>query len=585
VRKQLEVNESDSLDVVGDWGDFMFPLSCPAITLVLSITAAAGAFKAAGGQIQDHVERAGVISGRVILQGKPAKEAVIVLSRGRSELTRIESASTDTSMMWKTVADEGGRFRFNDVAPGRYEVCPFAAAFVYQEAKIVTVSDGEMVEGIDFELVRGGAITGRVTNGESRPMVLERVTLTQIDASGKRQTRGSGGPLPLMTDDRGIYRAYGLPAGRYTVSVGKTVRTGGMEFLFKRPPKVETFYPAVTDESKAGVLEVAAGTEVANVDISLGPPVQTYKVTGRVVAGDSGKPVPNIVARFASTGRGPSLTPSGRSLPTNSAGEFRFEELAPGQYAGYVSLSTSGEADRNSDPVTFEVTNADVGGVLITARRGGSIEGVAAIEGVNEPDLLARLAQLRIAALVVSEGAIVTGPALSAVDSNGGFHIGGLASGKVRLGVVDSSSKAGFTVLRVERSGIQQRGPIELGVGQRIADVRLVLTYPGGVLRGRVKVEGGELPKTAQLSVSARLRSSETAEVLPSATYKSTRVDAKGLFALEGLAPGEYDVMLSASLAGDADTPLLVRQTVLVTNESVSEVVLILDLANRTGRN
>jgi hypothetical protein len=72
--------------------------------------------------------------------------------------------------------------------------------------------------------------------------------------------------LRAYTDDRGVYRAYGLPAGRYKVKVGDP-STGRTKVLFGRAPLPESYHPGVTNRSKAEVVEVAAGSEATDIDI------------------------------------------------------------------------------------------------------------------------------------------------------------------------------------------------------------------------------------------------------------------------------------------------------------------------------
>ena len=74
------------------------------------------------------------------------------------------------------------------------------------------------------------------------------------------------------TDDRGVYRAFGLPPGKYKVSVGESDRgTKSSREYFK-----ETFYPSVTDAAKATVIEVTEGSVTNDVDIVMGRPVATF---------------------------------------------------------------------------------------------------------------------------------------------------------------------------------------------------------------------------------------------------------------------------------------------------------------------
>jgi len=81
-----------------------------------------------------------------------------------------------------------------------------------EPGQTVNVAEKESITKIDFALVRGGVITGRVTDLEGRPIIGEKVNVV-----AKSAARDSG-PNPMaflptrknQTDDRGVYRIYGL---------------------------------------------------------------------------------------------------------------------------------------------------------------------------------------------------------------------------------------------------------------------------------------------------------------------------------------------------------------------------------------
>src|SRR5207253_4388149 len=127
-----------------------------------------------------------------------------------------------------------------------------------------------------------------------------------------------------QTDDRGVYRIYGLPAGRYKASVGAdsgqgTVSPGGRGYY----PR--TFYPDVNESARATVVDLGEGSEVSNVDIQVGRRADTYSVTGRVVDSETGLPIAG-----ARVGYGPASQNQERfnayysGIPVGSRGEYRF---------------------------------------------------------------------------------------------------------------------------------------------------------------------------------------------------------------------------------------------------------------------
>src|SRR5207253_6887919 len=100
------------------------------------------------------------VSGKVTIKGKAAPGIVVGL---RSS----QPAQFDPT--FKATTDQDGAYRVTDVPGGSYAIAPVAPALVIAEAnnpraQTVVITEGENIEGIDFELLRGGVITGKVTD-------------------------------------------------------------------------------------------------------------------------------------------------------------------------------------------------------------------------------------------------------------------------------------------------------------------------------------------------------------------------------------------------------------------------------------
>ena len=214
----------------------------------------------------------GTIAGKVTIKGKPAP-GIVVGVRSAQPMSPYEPT-------YKGTTDQDGKYRISDLAPATFQVAPVAPAFVLFDTinangQTVVLGEGESVDGIDFALVRGGVITGKVTDADGRPVVEQSVRL--ISAETQTNPRGpvysfSG----VQTDDRGIYRMFGLAAGRYKVSAGQG-EDGFYMTTSGRASYKQTFHPDVTDVSKATIVEVTEGGEASNVDIALGRASQTYR--------------------------------------------------------------------------------------------------------------------------------------------------------------------------------------------------------------------------------------------------------------------------------------------------------------------
>ncbi|MGB8510884.1 MAG: carboxypeptidase-like regulatory domain-containing protein, partial [Pyrinomonadaceae bacterium] len=477
----------------------------------------------------------------------------------------------------RATTDAAGRYTLTNVAPGRYQIMPVAPTSVvvdadyYQPGKSLNLSAGESVEDINFEIVRGGVITGRVTDSDGKPLVEENVQL--VSADNKTPTRTAFNPFTFKTDDRGIYRLYGLAPGRYLVSVGLdkdagAVRAGGSGKFYRR-----TFYPGTTEEAQAKPVEVTAGGEASDVDITLGKPTVTFKAAGRVVNAETGRPVTGVLVGVGPLDkRSNSLMSLGARLPVNSLGDFQIENLASGRYS--VFATSQDATDWYSDSAAFDIEDADVSSIEVKVHRGATLSGVVQLEGVTDRVVAARLLS-RISLMAFPEHRDgltmppVWMPARAALD--GSFHINGIRPGRVRLSLAGVSDVKGLMLVRVEREGVEQQNGIEIAEGAQVTGVRLVFVYGTAVVRGQLNFVNGTLPQGASVAASARRLG--TSEVNPAGRY--AEVDARGHFILEGLAPGDYEIIVRSYSTREMKEA---KQLISVPSSGELTVTLALDL-------
>jgi hypothetical protein len=521
----------------------------------------------------DSKEPSGVIAGRITVEGGPVPGVTVMVATGTSFRGSIAGRAT---------TDDQGNYKITGLAAGDYTINPFAPAFYYPSpfngtrGKTLSLSDGETVEGLDFKLIRGGVIGGKITDSAGKPVVEERVQLSLFDENRQRSTSP---PMPftpynLMTDDRGIYRIFGLEPGRYLVSVGRDVRpgfisTGGPPRFYPR-----TYYPNVTEESQAQIVELAPGGEAASVDIVLGKTAVGYSARGRVVNADTGQPVPGVMVAYGSPRPDGGMGATGYSSnsQTDARGEFRIDAVTPGRYAAFAVPLNDG--DFYSDQGPFEIIEGDVEGVQIVVHHGGSITGVVTVEGASDPAIITKLAQLSLIAHNLQGTSGMFGfPKPVAPD--GSFRFTGLSPGKTMISLVNPNQAVGFSIARIEVDGNDESGGVDVGAGQQVTGVRVVLSYGPGVIHGRVKCQVGSLPESAMLGVSFW----NTAT--PRSSIQGARVDSRGQFAISGLADGEYELTLMVMTSPPSRRTQPLKQNVTVTEGVAPEVVFVLDLSGQ----
>jgi carboxypeptidase family protein len=582
-------------------------------------------------QSQGVAQATGSITGRVTVAGKPARNVSVMLSKSEKTLPNAQRMGLAAEVAAKSATDEEGRYQFTDLTAGAYTVSAFAPAMVQPEESSlqriqrllgdggtqVSLTEGERVEGVDFDLRLGGVITGRVTDAGGKPVIAASIQVSRINAKAESgdiadiESNGSVFSIPFMdqfsTDDRGVYRVYGLEPGKYTVAVS---RTAGLMALLSGGggDTKKTYYPGVVDSSKATAVEVTPGTETGKIDIRLGLPSKTFRATGRVIEEETGKPVPNVAVSCSRIRRtSPDLPDSpavagvsfdlgeeGFALSdvrmptlTDARGEFRIDGLASGAYRAVV-LSIpglkSGGGDTYSAPTKFEIKEADMPGIEIKMRKGATINGQLVVDGATDPAVSEKLGKLRINAFIEPSGSgWAPGPSSSPIAPDGTFRLEGLPPGKAHLSLSPSidlndwSARNEFQIVRIEHSGAVEDRTISITGSETITGVRVVIGLANCVLRGQVRIEGGSLPKSVALFATAlgtRQQELDASGFAP--------VGPDGQFEITGLLPGEYEVFVRAGTPGHGEAPPTItstRQRVSVGIGSPTEITLVVDLS------
>ena len=516
-------------------------------------------------QSTDAKEQTASISGKVTLKNKPVAGIVVVAMEAN------HNGGWQRARHRATTDDEGN-YRITDIAPGNYYAFPLSPALAekQQSRRLLTVAAGESVRDVDFAMVRGGVITGQITNADGQPLVEESVNIMPVDSLPEYTPNAAG----IQTDDRGIYRAFGLRPGKYKVATGQSARV--IPNLMRQTPG-QTFYPSVTDLSKATVIEVTEGSETTDIDIVVATAPSTFTASGRVIDSE-GKPVPNVVFGVQQTDGNNTLSAAGAS-GSNSAGEFKLMSLLPGKYTIYIAAPET--TDLRGDPVTFEVIDRDVTGLEIKAQKGASVSGMVVLEGSYEKSVAARLKGLRVYAWVEKGGESLSGSRSAIVSADGSFRIAGLPAGNAQLAFADFEDQEAreFEILRVEQNGLPQPGGVSLRDGEEIGGVQIVVKHLKltGAIRGQVKIEGGELPPFGRIVVSV-IGADDNPSRSARSSLPSPQVDSRGRFLLERLAPGTYDVRASVFEPGKPLTPGAPKQVVTVTDNGVAEVNITIKL-------
>ncbi len=264
------------------------------------------------------------------------------------------------------VTDADGRFLVRAVGLGKHTLRAAREGFADPvAAAIVRVEAGQPVGGVIVKLVPLGAISGRVLDAEGEPIanVYVQAARHRYEGGTKRlsQVRSS------TTNDRGEFRIYYVPAGRYYILASRSPTSPRDDGLAR------TFYPGARKPSDAVLIELAAGEERRDVEFRIAAG-REYQIAVRVNSNDQ---------RLHVDTKPLDLYLSGRSIQRRADGAWVIRGLPPGKYRVFARLDIEGNVSAASQ--TVEIVSSDVE-VWLTLRPTISMRGSISLPaGVEWP--------------------------------------------------------------------------------------------------------------------------------------------------------------------------------------------------------
>lgn len=509
------------------------------------------------------------LAGRVVGEGGEPVAGVTVYAATRAQPTGPRAPNSATS-------DEGGNFVFPALDPGLYSVGTSLPGYV-TEADPETgrvVSTYRPGDQAIVRLVKGGVVTGSVFDQQGQPLVALSVRALRVrDLDGRAPQGGFPFSGEDRTDDRGVYRIYGLQPGVYVVYAAG-FRSIGFAAVGAYGGDVPTFYPSGTRDTAAEVA-VRAGQESAGIDIRYREE-QGRRVTGTVefpagFPSDFGASVTLLYAGSTMSAGGVGIGGGG-----SSDRSFSIEGVADGDYdiqsqgGGREGLSAV------SAPQRISVKGADVTGVRLTLAPLGSVSGSVRVEPASEaeragePCKAVRSTGLPQETLITvsperpSSAAATPRPASrllmprdTAPEETGEFSLRSLDATRYRLSfrLFDES----LYVRAVQLPGAAPNAPaaardtFELKSGQQLSGVAVRLAEGAAGFGGRVSMAEGASPQTppptrVHLVPQERERAEETLR------YYEATLAPDGAFSFRNLAPGRY-LLLARAEAEAPDAP------------------------------
>ena len=545
---------------------------------------------------------------------------VFVAGESRQPARRVRVTLTDLGRTFAgatTTTDDRGAFAFHGLPAGRFEIQAFKPAYLRSSygasrperaGTPVVVNEGQAVTDLTMSIVRGGVIGGAVRDARQRPLpgVTVRVLKLGYNAiTGERTLGAPSSGASNLTDDRGEYRAYGLPPGDYLVLVVPPSDSGpgGVSDLrvvtpaeVKRvlemakstapgavsapatpsaaapspPPRARVnyapvFHPGATDIAAAATVSLKASEERNGVDITT-PLVATATIRGTVTDPTGTLPPmlfvgvvpagPHVEMLAGAGVRGVSATP-------RPDGSYSLSGIAPGSYTVVAQLGRGRGAAPNA-PIKWASADVVVNGrdldVPLTLQPGIPIDGRVVFEGAQPTP-----AEVQTLAFMLvppgSGGQLLSGGG-GRVDADGRFSFAGVVPAAYQF-VTNWSSPGASSRWAIKSSVANGReafeAPLRVNPGEPLVWTVTYTDTPtalAGVFQDR---NGRAAPDYYMLVFPADRRLWTPG----SRRIRTTRPGTDGTFAFRGLPPGEYFLSALTDLApGEWNDAALLEQLV-----------------------
>ncbi|HVL70039.1 MAG TPA: carboxypeptidase regulatory-like domain-containing protein [Vicinamibacterales bacterium] len=452
----------------------------------------------------------GSISGVVLMAGstQPARKVRVNLSGAELRGSRF------------TTTDDQGRFSFTALPPGRYSLSatkPGHVTVSYGQRRPGTpgtpiqLGDGQQF-AVQMQIPRGSVVTGIVLDeqGEATPGTPVRA-LRRVVQNGRPtlQSAGTG-----TTDDRGIYRIYGLPPGHYVVcATPRNVSAGPMGAL---PAEVQAMIPnveAMLGGLGAGVIDAQVQQRLADAQQAMGQPQEE-----------------------ASAGYAPVCYPG-----TTAVGEAAPIQIGIGEERPGVDFQLQLTPLARVEGTVVNSTGAPLQNVQVTLV---NAHGVSAVGGTNT----------------------------TRADAEGRFRFSGVTPGQYRIQarMQTGGGGRGAAMLQGMLLGGRGRGGAAPAAattepatwwaaadivvdGRNMSNVMLAL-QPGLTLSGQITFEGTTPPPSDLTRLRVTMTSTEPGPGMPPA---NGRVDASGRFTVTNLTPGQYRLSVTGAQGWTAESAVV----------------------------
>jgi hypothetical protein len=440
-----------------------------------------------------------------------------------------------------------GRFQAGNLETGLYSITANAPAYVMLPREPDTPAPLYRVgDNVRLDLIRGGVITGTITNALNEPVIGVRARALMVrDANGQPMKGLLTTWGQAASDDRGIYRMFGLPPGTYIIEVGGYANP----FTASVTPydlDAPTYAPSSTRDTAAEITVTSAQENTVDVRYRAEP---GHVVSGRVSnSGTNGASILLMPLMGVPDGVYDLIAQQNVNLP-----------------GGSFELSMS-------EPKRITVKGADITGIELTTKPSASISGTIVFQPSSVAECKGKRRPLLPEIMVVmqrnrknsdSESLVFQRASTStAFPEKDGTLVWRNLSGQYAFlprffarywylqsitltSVGAASAKTAMSNQKIDAA----RNWTTLKSGDRLSGLTITLSEGAASIRGRLTVAEGQNPPP-NLNVFVVPAEREKADDI--LRYFAIDVASDQAFSADNLPPGKYWIIAQPRLSSDA---------------------------------
>jgi protocatechuate 3,4-dioxygenase beta subunit len=477
-------------------------------------------------------DQTGRIEGVVLdsISRQPVKKAVV-------SVQFIQDGGPQT-----VTTDSSGAFAFSGLAAGQYELAVMHQNYPQGRFggvhKTIQVSAGETASSVSVELIPGAAVSGQIVDEDGDPLSGCFVQLHPAKnfSQGVQISR-----TPIAHED-GSYRLSSIPPGKYTITAQCTATVFQPRALSEGPDPPPSaaypvqFYSATSDLKSAQILELLPGAEKSGVDFQMRPvPVTHIHGTLTVASADWRGRSDLRIQLLPLDPRSPRVLGFGRGGQVSATdGSFELETVFPGSYRLVVfsqDISRGGSGQPDASNLVGAIARVDVAdkpvNISLPLHRAMDISGTIEIERNNNTANQVTLNQIGVQ--LSSDNQFGGEPTRAQVNEDGTFTVKSVLPGEWRI-MLMAPNNVFVKSVRLGADEVVNR-KLDLTSGSA-APLRIVASNNTANVKG-----------TAQAGQMVFCTPVE--EGVPMKGWRATQTDSSGQFAMQGLAPGKYRIVVA----------------------------------------